>query len=277
MRRVFDILILFKEYFLLAFCLLISITLLAFNDTNQIRTMRSVAVASVGLLQDVFGFIPDYFELREENRILRERNITLADEVSRLREGKLENIRLHQLLGLKERTQYTYASANVVGKNLQMLRNTITLDVGEDDGVKVNMPLITDAGLVGKVTSTSRRYSVGQIVLNIDFRASAKVQRGRVDGIVMWQGGDNLILKNVAKTLDVQVGDLVITSEYSSMFPPGIKIGLVSKTGHTPGALFQSVEIQPGVDFTTLEEVFVITHVPDSSRIVVDQLIPDKP
>jgi len=99
--------------------------------------------------------------------------------------------------------------------------------------------------LVGRVIATSSRYAVGQIMLNKEFRASAKVQRGRVDGIVMWEGGEKVSLRNVAKTLDVKPGDVVITSEYSSIYPPGIKIGVVTATSQEPGALFQNVDIIP--------------------------------
>lgn len=274
MRRLFDILYFFKEYFLLAFLILVSIILLSVNDNTQIRSIRSITVGAIGFLQDTFGFIPNYFDLRDENKILRGQNVTLADETSRLREASLENIRLRKLLELKERTPYTYVAANVVGKSLQLMRNTITLDVGEKDGVQLNMPIITDAGLVGKVISTSTSYSVGQILLNKDFRASAKVQRGRVDGILFWRGGEKLALNNVAKTLDVQAGDVVMTSAYSSIFPAGIKIGIVSGTKETPGGLFQLVEITPSVDFSRLEQVFVVTHTPDTSRIAVEQHIP---
>lgn len=271
MRRLFDIVILFKEYLLLALYVVIAIALMAVNDTTQIRTIRSLTVASIGFLQDAFGFIPNYFELARENRALRELNVSLADEVSRLREARLENLRLQKLLGLKEQSPLVYVSANVTGRNLQLLQNTITIDAGESDGVLVNMPIVTDAGLVGRVVATSAGYAIGQILLHKDFRASAKVQRGRVDGILLWEGGPTLTLKNVAKTLDVQVGDAVITSEYSSLYPPGIKIGVVSKTSQAPGALFQTVEITPGVDFSRLEEVFVVLHQPDSSRAALEQ------
>ena len=273
MKRLFDILSLFKEYLLLALFVLTSLILLAQNDTTQIRTIRSLALASVGFLQDALGFIPNYFDLKEENRVLRELNLNLADEASRLREARLENIRLRQLLSLKERSHFDYVSANVIGKNLQLMRNTITIDVGDKDGVKANMPIVTDAGLVGKVVATTGSYAIGQILLNKDFRASAKVQRGRVDGILVWQGGEHLLLKNVAKTLDVQVGDVVITSEYSSFFPQGIKIGIISKTGQPPGALFQNVEVTPTVDFVRLEEVFVVKYVADSTRIALEHRI----
>ncbi len=269
-KRLYDIIGLFKEYLLFALCLSLSLLLLALNDNNQIRAIRSTAVVSVGFMQDAVGFIPNYFGLRKENRALRELNMNLADEVSRLREGMLQNIRLHQLLDLKERGHFRYVSANVVGRNFQPLRNTITIDVGENDGVRSNMPVVTGDGLAGKIVATSSAYSVAQILLNKELRVSAKVQRSRVDGIVRWDGGEDLTLGDVAKTLDVQVGDVVTTSEYSSIFPPGIKIGLVRSARQIPGELFQAIAIAPGVDFPRLEEVFVITYVPDSSRVAVE-------
>lgn len=271
MRRLVDIVLLFKEYFLLLLYVLLSILLLALSDTPQIRAIRSLTISTIGGAEDAFGFIPNYFQLRSENRILREQNVTLSEELIRLREAKMENIRLRQLLDLKERSPFTYVSATVVGKTLNLLQNTITIDVGQNDGIRPNMPIVTDEGLVGRVISTSPRYGIGQILWNKDFRASAKVERDRVDGILQWEGGEHLSLKNVAKTLDVQVGDVVITSEYSSIYPRGIKIGVVTKTSQAPGALFQTVEITPSVDFSRLEQVFIIVHTPDSARVALEQ------
>ena len=270
LKRLFTVALLFKEYVLFAFFAIVSLGLLALNDTPQMRAVRSLTVLSVGTMQDALSFIPNYFDLRRENRALRELNLTLTDEVSRLREARLENIRLRQMLGLKDRARYGYAAANVVGKTLQLLRNTVTLDVGEKDGVRATMPIVSESGLVGKIAATSSSYCVGQILLNRELRVSAKVQRSRVDGIVRWEGGPTLTLQNVVKTMDVQVGDLVMTSEYSTVFPPGIPIGVVSATSAIPGSLFQAVEVTPGVDFTRLEEVFVITTLPDTSRLAAE-------
>jgi rod shape-determining protein MreC len=272
-KRLYDIVLLFKEYVVVAFFLLVSVFLLAVNDTVQIRTIRSYAVVAVGLLQDTFSFIPNYFDLRRENETLREMNLALSDEVSRLREGKLENLRLRQLLELKERGDYHYISADIVGKNLQLLRNTITLNAGQADGVEINMPIVSESGLVGKVVSTTTHYSIGQILLNKDLRVSAKVQRSRVDGIIRWDGSRTLLLQNVARTDDVQPGDLVITSDYSAFFPKGIRVGVVSETRPMPGSLFQTVTVKPSVDFTALEEVFVMQFKPDSSRTILEQKV----
>src|SRR6185295_12093072 len=196
MRRLVDIVLLFKEYFLLILYALIAILLLSLNDSSQVRTIRSITLAVIGTVENAFGFIPNYFELRGENKILREQNLTLTEELIRLREAKLENTRLHELLALKERTPFTYIGANVVGKTMGLLQHTITIDAGESDGVKQNMPIVTDAGLVGRVITTSSGYAVGQILWNKDFRASAKVERARVDGILFWEGGEHLSLKN---------------------------------------------------------------------------------
>lgn len=271
MRRLVDIVLLFKEYFLLLLYLLISILLLSLSDTPQIRAIRSLTISMIGTAEDALGFIPNYFQLRNENRVLREQNLTLSEELIRLREARQENVHLRQLLALKEQSPFTYISASVVGKTLNLLQNTITIDAGKDEGVKPNMPIVSDEGLVGRVISTSPGYAIGQILWNKDFRASAKVERDRVDGILQWDGGEHLSLRNVAKTLDVQVGDVVVTSEYSALYPAGIKIGVVSKTSQAPGALFQTIEISPSVDFSRLEQVFVVVHSPDSERVALEQ------
>ena len=154
-NRTYNIVLSFKEYFLLAVYLVVSLLLLSRSESDQMRAIRSNLLAAAGALQDIFGVVPNYFALRAENRILREQNLTLTDEVNRLREGRLENIRLHRLLNLKTRPAFQYLSAHVVGATNQALRNTITIDLGADDGVKLNMPVMTENGLAGKISAIS--------------------------------------------------------------------------------------------------------------------------
>jgi rod shape-determining protein MreC len=271
LKRAYDIASTFREYLLLAVLLVASVALLAANDSPQIRVLRSLTIQSLGALQETFNFIPDYFSLRSENRVLRELNVKLSEEVNLLREAQLENIRLRQMLSMRAHIHAPTVPARIVGKTLQLMRNTITLDVGSDDGVREQMPMVTGLGLVGKIIATSSRYSIGQILYNRRIRVSAKIQRSRVDGIMEWDGGTTLTLKNVAKTLDVQPGDVVVTSDYSSLYPEGIRIGTVVSAAQIPGSLFQRVEVLPSVDFATLEEVFVITQQPDTSRIGLER------
>ena len=269
-QRIYDILFALKEYVILSFLIIISLVLLTLNDNAQVKSVRSLATVVLGVGQDQLSFISSYFGLKRENELLRRVSIELADQANQLREAKLENLRLRQMIGLKEQSQYDLIGAKVVGKDLTLLRNTITLDKGKSDGVQEHMPVVNEAGLVGVVVAADKHYSVVNIIMNVDFRASVKVQRTRVDGILAWDGRA-LVLKNVAKTLDVKTGDAVITSEYSSTYPPGIRVGIVGEVKEQAGTLFKTIVIVPGVDFVKLEEIFVVTHTLDAKRLELEQ------
>ena len=271
MQRFVDIVSLFKEYLVLALLIIISLVLLGGNDNRQIRVIRSYTVGFIGFFQGAVSVIPNFFEIRHENEVLRQLNVNLSDEVNRLREARLENIRLRTLMGLKSDRQYTLVAGDVVGKSLHLLRNTITMNVGEAESVKTDMPIVAETGLVGRVLLTSTHFSIGQLVINKDFRASAKIQRSRVDGIIAWDGGEYLKLNNVSKTQDVKEGDVVMTSEYSNLFPRDIKIGYVSKVTEKAGNLFKDVDVVPSVDFPALEQVFVVTAIHDSERVALER------
>ncbi len=271
MQRLINILLIFKEYFVLALLIMLSTVLLSLNDNAQMRAVRSYTVGFIGLAQDYLVTVPNVFELNRENAVLRQLNVNLSDEVSRLRDARLENLRLRGLVGFKEQNPFTLVAADVVGKSYHLLRNTITLNVGLRDSVKIDMPIISESGLVGKIIAAGSRYSIGQLMLNKDFRASAKVQRSRVDGIVSWEGGDVLRMKNVAKMQDVREGDVVTTSEYSNIFPRNIKIGYISKISQGAGTLFKDIEVTPSADLIGLEQVFVIRAVADSERVAMEK------
>src|SRR2546428_1916438 len=134
----------FKEYIIFSVVVLVSLILIFQNDNVQIRFIRAVAVNVMGIVQSGFSLIPNVFELEKENKRLRQSNINLSTEVSQLKEYKLENLRLTQLLQLKEKNDFKTVSAKIVGKTLIQTRNTITLNTGETDSVKVGMPVITD-------------------------------------------------------------------------------------------------------------------------------------
>ena len=270
MQRLIDILLLFKEYVLLTLLCILSLFLLSLNDTPQMRWIRSYTLGAVGVIQSGLSIIPNVVELKRENDVLRQLNVNLSNEVSLLREARLENLRLRTLLGLKERTSHSFVVGDVVGKTLHLLRNTVTLNIGEADSVRVDMPIISESGLVGKIIATSSHFSVGQLLINKDFRASAKIQRSRVDGLISWDGGETLRLNSVSKTQDVVPGDVVITSEYSNVFPRDIRIGIVSRIDEKPGSLFKDIEITPSVEFSSLEQVFVVTSLGERERSALE-------
>jgi len=268
-QRLYQYFFLFKEYVLLVVLVSISLALLVVNDNTQIRQIRSLTVGSLGVIQKTFSFLPNLTALQRENELLRKVNVNLADEVNQLRESRLENIRLRSMIALQETSSIKLISAKVVAKNFNLLRNTLTIDVGFSDNIHIGNPIVTGEGLIGRIVAASDGYAIGQMIVNVDFRASAKIQRSRVDGIIAWDG-KTLLFKNVAKTLDVKVGDAIITSEYSNAFPPGIKIGIVTAVNEIPNSLFKKIEVTPTVNLTQTEEVFVMDYVPSLERMALE-------
>jgi rod shape-determining protein MreC len=265
-----------KEYIIFSVLILISIVLIFQNDNYQIRFIRAIAVNVIGTIQSGFSIIPNVFELEKENKTLRETNINLSKELSLLKEAKLENLRLNSMLEFKSRTNYRIVTGKIIGKTLIQTRNNITINIGENDSVKVGMPVITDKGLVGKIVAVSGNFSIAQILLNKDLKISAKDQRSRVDGIISWDGEQNKIqMKNVSKSADVLVGDVIITSEYSNSFPSGLPIGYVTSVG-TIDNLFKKVDIECFVNFETLEEVFVLKFLTDDERKELEKKFNEK-
>jgi len=254
-----------KEYIVFAILAMISLILIFQNDNVQVRFIRAFAVSVIGVVQSGFSVIPNVFQLEKENKLLRETNNTLSTEISQLKEAKLENMRLLQLLEFKEKTHYNILAARIMGKTLIQTRNNITLDEGERDSVKVGMPIITDKGLVGKIVATSQIYSIAQILFNKELKVSAKDQRSRVDGIISWDGENKLAFKNVSKSADVMAGDVIMTSDYSNNFPPGIPVGYVISVGIMDN-LFKKIELETFVNFETLEEVFIIKYLSSEER-----------
>jgi rod shape-determining protein MreC len=274
MRTLLNILITFKEYVLLAVFLVISLVLLAGNDNPQLKAMRAYTVGFLGAMQNAVSGVPNIFTLQRENEILRGLNVNLSDEVSRLREARIENERLRAMLNLRQDVPFNLVAADVVGKSLLLMRNTLTLNVGSKAGIAPDMPIISEQGLVGKVIAVGDDYSLAQILFNKDFRAGAKIERSRVDGILAWEGGTDVTLTNVPKTQDVRTGDVVITSGYSSVFPADITVGVVSSVRQKPGTLFHEISVLPAVDFAALEQVFVVLRLPDSARVALEHSYP---
>jgi rod shape-determining protein MreC len=270
LQRIYDILYEFRAYAILTVLVVFSIFLMALNDNVQIKQIRTISTVIFGVAQEKLSFIPTYFGLQSENELLRHINIELADEAQRLREAKLENLRLRQLLELKSQLPSTFIAGRIINKNLSLLRNTLTLNIGLADGIRERMAVVSIGGLVGVVTLATQHYSIVNILMNTDFRVSAKIQRSRVDGIIAWDG-KAFTLKNIPKMRDIKIGDLVTTSEYGNTFPSNIRIGIVSDVREQESSLFKSISITPSVDFVKLEQVFVIASTPDAERVELEQ------
>ena len=282
MIRFFSVFLKFKEYFVLFVLVSICLILLYQNNNIQIKKIRSNTVLAIGFIQEKFSvlfnviWIPHLIFIAEENNLLRKNNIALTEEISRLREASLEIVRLKKMLDYKQYSKHDLKIASIVGKNMNLVRNYFTLNVGTDDGVELNMPVISEKGLVGKIINVSDQYSIVEIIKSKSCRVSVMNERSRISGILVWNGGDKLLITEVAKTLDMKIGDVIKTSKYSSIFPEDIEVGVISDIVYNTGNLFQYIEVTSYVNFSNIEEVFVLLYRSSLSRIILEQQMVEK-
>lgn len=262
---------LFREYVVVTVLAALSIILIAGSDAAPVRVLRSVAISLFASVQASTNLFSSSFSTRYENESLRDVNMGLMEEVMQLRRLRLENAELRRMLDFDARSSSPLLAAEVVGRTYTLGQSTLTINRGSDDSVQVNMPVITERGLVGKVIGTSAGYAVVQLAVNREFRASAKVQRSRVDGIIAWNDGISLQMQNIWKTADVVVGDTIVTSELSNTYPPEIPIGIIASIGPGEGGLFSHVAVTPSVDFTVIERVFVVRYMRDIERETLER------
>lgn len=248
----------YKEYVVLGSLLISSLFLIFSNSNPQIAKFRIYALEFVISMQDKAIWIPKIFNAISENEELRKQNFYLTLQLNNLRFAKLENEKLRNQLDFVENVNLELISAEVISKSVLGSVNSIILNVGEKDSVEVNMPIVTDLGLVGKVVNISENYSLGQLLLDKNFNVGAKILGLDITGILTWKEGNTCILQDIPKSAKIARGDSVFTSELGTLFPKNILIGTVNYAEIPQTGISQYIEVKPSVDFLALRNVFIV-------------------
>ncbi len=249
-----------RAFIALGLAIVISFGLMAMGYSEKLGLARSFTTGLLKAGHSVFSWPMGLSDLRFQNAVLREQNLRLSMGLVDLREAKLENERLRGLLNFKEvnRGAGDYLVAKVIAWDPDRIKNTIVIDIGDSDGVAERMPVVTADGLVGRILEVHPGSSVVQLLLDRNCRVSAIVQRqSRTQGIVMVEDG-TFYLRHVPIRSEVEEGDVVVSSGLGEIFPEGLLVGSVTELGDEGQGLFREVILTPGVNFSNLEEVFVL-------------------
>jgi len=255
-----------KDYIVLTVLLVISILIILNNNQPQVNWIRSNVLNLFGNWQKTVGSIYQYRALKFENEILRERLALLSFENSLMEEAVLENRRLRNLLNFKGKSEFDLIPASLISSNYQGFSHVFYINVGENEGITSNMPVVSSEGLIGKIALPVNNGSIVQALDDLNFRVSAMIQRSRVNGIIKPDIYSNLRLDYVPVISDVVEGDVVITSDDSDIFPGGIEIGYVSEIDTIVTEHFKVIRIEPSVNLENVEEAFVIRNLPIGSK-----------
>jgi rod shape-determining protein MreC len=213
-----------------------------------------------------FSSIANLRSAQDENGDLKKRVQELEVEKQQKEDLAAENERLRGLLKLKEQSKYTVLIARIIGRDPSVWFDSATVNRGSLDGVKLNMPVVTDGGLVGRITAVSPLTAQVDLITRDKSGIGAVVgQIGESSalGVVTGTSKKELLeMKYVTGSTDVQIGQTVYTTGQDGIFPAGLKIGdivnLVSGSATTP----HQIEIQPASRLGSMQEVGILLYEP---------------
>lgn len=258
MEKLSRILLYYKEYFVLLLSIILSLSLMFSSESRQVAVLQQSVSMFTENVQSRLMWFTLIFSALEENRKLRQENLRLAYANAQLNQANLENLRLRRMLGFKERVPLAFVPAKVIAHTTYQFTRSIKVDVGAKDGIRKNMAVVTNRGLVGKVITVFPTSVIVQLLTDVNCSVSAKILDERIVGILIWNTGEEWLLQNVAKSFIITPGDTVLTSGYSEIYPANFPIGTVTGISDTKPGLFKEILVQSFVDFNRLEEVFIV-------------------
>ena len=272
MRNLLDFLARHNHWFVFVLLEVISAVLLFKYNSYQGSVWFSSANAVSGRVYEASAAVGQYFSLVTVNRQLTQRNVYLEREVARMAQEHAEataDSSYLQRLQNNQTTRYRSVPARVVSSSLDRLNNFITIDKGEADGVKKDMGVVCGTGIVGIVYLTSAHYSVVIPVLNSKSNISCSIRGRGYFGYLHWMGGvpDEAYLDDVPRHARFRIGDVIVTSGYSSVFPPGMLVGKVMRVYNSANGLSFRLRIKLTTDFGNLRDVCVITDAAVAERV----------
>ena len=206
----------------------------------------------------------DLRDLRQRNRDLEAENARLLLDNVRYRELEGEVALLRDLLNFRQaypsfEVQGAHIVGRVIGRDPSNLQRYITLNVGREGGIVRNMPVVTDRGLVGRISDVGTGWSRVLLIIDVSSSVNALTQSTRATGLVQGRADGSLVLRDVPQSDTLSVGDTVFTSGLGGNFPRQILIGQVTEVDRQDYELYQTAAVQPTVDFDHLEMVLIVT------------------
>ncbi|MEX1189167.1 MAG: rod shape-determining protein MreC [Bacteroidia bacterium] len=260
--------LLIRRYnFLLAFLLLqgVSFFLIARNDGYQRAAIIGTSNQITGQAYEAYSNVTDYLTLGITNK-------SLAEENAKLRQGDSSAVyelgfELTHVNDSNAMQQYDYISARVINNSVKNVNNYLTLDKGSLQGIMPEMAVISSNGVVGIVKDVSEHYSTVISILHRSTKISSKIAKNNYFGSTIWDGKspEYAHLYDIPSHALVGVGDSIVTSTYSGIFPRNILVGTVSEIGNS-GQSFKDIEVKLSTNFRTISYVYIVRDLLKAER-----------
>jgi rod shape-determining protein MreC len=239
--------------------------LFRFNKFHE-AAFLNVTTEITGRVNERYNNIEYYFQLKKTNESLVQENLKLRQQLKENYEAPDSNRRLIKDT-IKVDTgrsilKYQIMEAKVVSNTVTSPNNYLTIHRGFDQGVRPNMGVTGPQGIVGSVVNVSKNFATVQSMLHYQFRVVAKLKNGNETGTILWDGQSPsfVTMKGIPKSVNVQKGDTVLTTQISSLFPANLMVGTVAETVPDASSNFYTLKVRTATNFSTIEYVYVIDN-----------------
>jgi len=198
--------------------------------------------------------------LYKENEELKKEADLLEKEVISLQEMEKENDRLRSLLEFKKVTPSRTIACEIIARDVSHLSNWAVLDKGSRDGLRKDMPVVNQQGLVGKVAAVSAHTARVILLTDVESGVSGIIQNGRDTGLIHGDGTPLLKMKFLDLNSDIKMGERVLSSGLGGIYPKGVPIGTIHSVEREKSGLYLSAMVKPLVAFSKLEEVLCLDY-----------------
>ncbi len=274
MRNLLEFLAKYNHWFVFLILEVVSMVLLFQYNSYQGSAWFSSANAVTGKLYEWDANVETFFSLTKVNQELTQRNAYLEQEVQKLSDSlvsvtKDSSIYHRDQFALLR--NYRLIPAKVVANSVDKPGNLMTIDKGSADGIHKDMGVISGTGVVGIVYLVAEHYAIVIPVLNTKSNISCMIQNRGYFGYLRWKGGvsDLAYLEEVPRHAHFKLGDYVVTSGYSAVFPPGVRVGRILHVFNSADGLSYRVQLRLSTDFARLRDVCVIDDAAMKERLEI--------
>ena len=272
MHNLVEFLAKYNHWFLFIVLEVISMVLLFQFNNYQGSVWFTSANAVAGKVYEADAQVKSYFNLSTVNAELTQRNLQLEQQVKFLEESLLDKTADSLTMANRQMqylSQFGLVPAKVISNSLDKTDNLITIDKGSADGIHKDMGVACGNGVVGVVYLVSEHYSIVIPVLNSQSNISCTIQKRGYFGYLRWKGGSSDIayVEDIPRHAHFSKHDKVVTSGYSSIFPPGIMVGEIQQVYNSKDGLSYRLKVKLSVDFGKLRDVCVINDKAMEERI----------
>lgn len=243
----------------------------SYNNYQQARFLTSSNGISGYFFENFIGVF-QVFDLKKANTELAEENAQLRTALQHYQLRSNNNSRQNYfsernpLITMTRdslnKIVYFFTTARVINNSINQRHNFLTLNKGRIQGVKPDMGVVSAGRVVGLVTNVGDNYSTVISILNERWKLSAKIKRNDFFGSLSWNGHDyrKVQLNEIPYHVPVQNGDTVVTTGFSSSFPEGLEIGIVSDYSLGSGSNFYKIDVNLAVDFKSIVQVALVEN-----------------